>query len=144
MALVDATPATFQDSILASFTTLWAGRTPIAHVNLPFDPDTAFSPKTNDDAYVRISFLNDSDGEQNRGSSIFERRGVVTVQIYARAGQGSDVIQAHVDAVLGFMELNSADVKDGYINRPRVIEIGSNGTWFEIDVTASWVYFTSR
>lgn len=144
MALVDATPRTFQDSVLAAFNSFWADRTPVAWPNKTFDPDAAFPAPAADDAWVSVTLLGSAEGELDRGSSIYQREGTLSIQLFVRGDSSTDLFTQLQDAALEFLEVRSPDVKDGFMRNARFQEAGEDGVWYTGTATADWTYFTNR
>lgn len=143
MAVVDATPTTFRDSVFAAFDTFWAARTPVAWPNDQFDPESL--PLADDTAWARLSLLGSAEPETNHGSGIFRRTGTVTVEIYVRARTATDKLYELSDAALEFIERAAgSSVKDGFLRGGRLVEIGPDGTWYQANVVGDYLYFTER
>lgn len=143
MAVVDATPTTFRDSVFAALDTFWADRTPISWPNKKFDPPELGLDKA--DAWIRVDLIGSADGEENRGSGIFQRGGTLTLQVYVRAQTSTDLLYQLVNAGMEFCERAAgASVKDGFLRSARYVEIGPDGVWFQANVVCDYVYFTER
>ena len=143
MAAADATPLSFRDSDFTSFSTFWAARTVIRWPNVPFDPQVDVPAA--DSAFVGVNLLGASGGEGRQGVKSFMREGSMTIQIYTRAGRSTDEVYSLANAVLEFFELRSTTkAEDGYFKAARSVEIGPDGTWYQLDVTADYIYFTNR
>jgi hypothetical protein len=134
----------FRDNVFTAFDTFWADRTTIAAPNVVFNP--AEIPDT-DTAWVRLFILGEVEGQERLSNSVdphhFSRTGTFTVEIYVREGSDLDEAYTLAEAVIEFLE--KPDVADSAfrdISPPQ--EFGADGTWFQVSVSCSWVYWTDR
>lgn len=144
MPAADSTPLSFRDNLFTAFNTFWAARTPLAWPNETFDPGEVFSTPADTDAWTSVTILGDPDSETRRGVQAFERAGSVTLMIHVRVGTLTDKLYTLTDAALEFFELHRPDVKDAILGAPRSVELGPDGTWSIMEVTAPYRYFTNR
>lgn len=137
------TPTGFRDALFEAFADYWASRTPIAWPNQMFDPD---SVGTSDDAaWVSPNIQGQLEGQAPIGTSgYYQRQGVVIVNIYTRTGAGTDRAYALADNVLEFFEDPAPDVAEAVFNRLGVQEFPPGEAWFQVTVTANYLYFTDR
>lgn len=143
----DVTPTIFRDAVFAAFDTFWADRTPVAYPNLEFDPDSAFPTPGADDAWARLFLLGSADGMERYSSSVlsnhWSRSGVLTLEAYGRQGGSTDRVYELADAFMQWLENPGvANTVFSEITQPQ--EVGPDGTWFQVVVTANWLYFTDR
>lgn len=140
-------PLQFQNDFLSAFTTFWAARTPIAYPNVNFDPAEAVGSAM-DAAWVRVYLLGEVDPGQVRYSNSvqsdhFGRTLVVTFEVYVRQNTSLDQSYTLIDAVLEFLQ--KPDVPNMIItNTSSPVEIGPDGTWFQVTVSAGLLYYTDR
>jgi hypothetical protein len=141
----NVTALQFRDSLFNAFAAFWAGRTQIAAPNVDFDPDKLPAGET---AWVRLFILGDPEGGQVRLSSSvqpdhFQRSGTSTVEVYVRQGGDLDEAYTLAEAVMEFLESPGvAAAKFSTLSQPQ--EFGPDGTWFQVSVSASWLYWTDR
>jgi hypothetical protein len=137
----DITPLAFQDAFLDAFTTRWAAQTPIAYPNVSFDPAALTE-------WVRVYLLGDDEpGLTQYSNSVasdhFSRTLTATFEVYVRMGTSLDRAYALIDVVLQFLQKpNVSNMIVTHIGSPR--EIGPDGTWFQVTVSANLLYYTDR
>lgn len=142
----NVTPRQFTDDLLTSFTTFWAGRTPLAYPNVDFDP----ASEVGDDpsaAWVRIFIQGADPGVQRFSNSVqndhYARAGRVVYEIYVRQAASTDLAYDLADAILEWFQ--KPEVPNAlFLNFSDPVEIGPDGTWFQVTLSADWVYFTDR
>lgn len=142
----DVTPLDFSNALRTAFNTFWAARTPIAWPNKDFDPAREVGDDA-DAAWVRFASVGDTDGNQRYSGSVdrahFSRSGIATIEVYVRQQQTTDLAYTLANAALQFFEKPGvANALFGNISSP--VEIGNDGTWFQLTVSANWTYFTDR
>ncbi len=140
----EVTALQFRDTLFTAFDTFWAKRTQIAPPNVPFNPDTL---PEGEKAWVRLYILGDGDGQVRYSNSVarnhFQRAGLFTVEVYVREGVDLDEAYTLAEAVQEF--LAKPGVADSFftnVSQPQ--EIGPVGAWFQVSVTAAWLYWTDR
>lgn len=144
------TPVQFRDNLFAALDAFWNDRTPIAWPNLEFDPDRAFPTEADDDAWLEVQVLGDSAGQVPIGSSVgvagaFRRSGSVTLSVYVRGNTATDLLYQLADAASQFLEAReSRAVANTVFSGIGHQEIGFDGTWYQLNVTAAFTYFTDR
>ena len=145
----DVTPKAFRDDLLGSFTTFWAANNPtvpVAYPNLPFDPEDAGEDA--DAAWVRLFIAGtDEQGQQRFSNSVgqthWHRSGKLTIEIYVREGSSTDRAYDLASSVLLWLE-NSGATYAMLSNISAPVEIGPDGTWFQLSLFADWLYLTDR
>ena len=140
----EVTALDFRNSLFAAFETFWAGRTELATPNNDWDPANLSS---NDDAWVRLYILGDPTGQTRYSNSVardhFQRSGTFTVEIYVRQNKDVDLAYQLAEAVQEFLaKPGVADSSFSDVSAP--VENGPDGTWFQVVVSASWLYWTDR
>ena len=137
------------DIIYGSFEAYWEPLHPtvlISFPNRPFDPEDLGGNPT--DAYVRLYSLASSDEGNVRQTwssdpQVFKRSGILTVEIYTRVGQSTDLGYSLADDVQTWLEKPA--MTDVFFNSfTGAQEVGPDGTWFQIATAANWSYFTDR
>lgn len=123
-------------AVRAYFNTKWAGATPIAW------PDDHFNPPNND-TWVRFSMKNNVGFQASIGSpgnNKFRRQGIITIQIFQKAGQRS--IDAREKADLAASIFISPNKLAGFTFRNvNARDIGPDGAkWYQWNVTAEYEY----
>jgi hypothetical protein len=137
------TPTEFRDAYLTALNTYWAGRTPVAWPNKPFDPETV--GEADDDAYIQPQFLPVPEVQEYIGASgYFRRAGSVAVHVLTRSGTGTDKALELADLLMAFFEDPDPDVAEAIFNNVNRNEIGGGGAWYQVSVTADYLYFTDR
>lgn len=132
--------------MFGAFDTFWADRTPIAWPNQPFDPESI--GEAEGAAWVRPFLLGDVDGQRQLTRSTnpqhFERRGIFTLSIYVRQGSVQTTDQAYAlgEAALQFVEL--PNVPNALFTDQGLVEVGPDGTWWQLDASMRYRYFTDR
>lgn len=133
------TPASFESAILTAFDGIWQKFTPVAYPNEPFDP-------TGLTKWARFSIQGDGASERIGGSNsteLFIRSGLITIQCFAKEKKSTDDLNTMIDLALSFLEVQKiAGVLFSDVSPPQ--EIGPDGPWFQVAVTARWRYFTKR
>ena len=140
----NVTALEFRTALFTAFDTFWADRTQIAPPNVPFDPDKI---PEGDTAWVRLYILGAEGGQERLSQSVdphhFSRSGIFTVEVYAREGADTDEAYELAEAAIEFLENPGVDASAvSNISSPR--ELGRDGAWFQVSVSASWVYWTDR
>lgn len=133
--------ATYQqakDEILGQFKTAWdATGHEARYENTAGDPPTTVAP------WARVS-LRHFGGEQaslagDSGTRRWERTGIVTVQIFVPTGEGLseayDLAKIVADAYEG-----QATASQVWFRNVRVNEVGPDGSWFQVNVIAEFIY----
>lgn len=146
----DVTPRAARDDLIGAFKTYWDASAfssvPLAYPNLPFDPEDA--GEANDAAWVRIFIVGDLDAGQTRLSNSVARNhwirsGTITFEVYVREGAATDRVYGLVDAIALWME--DPGLSFVFLNNMSApVEIGPDGTWFQVSISADWRYFTDR
>ncbi len=136
----EVTSLAFRDNVLTAFDTAWADETEIAAPNVDFKLDGK-------DEWVRLYILGNTYGQERFSSSVstnfWRRTGILTIEIFVR--QNTDLDRAYVLAEKAILWLENPGVADSIFNtRSAPVEIGTDGTWFQVTVTADWQYFTDR
>ena len=139
-------PLDFFDSLMAAFTTYWADRTPISYPNKPFSPATLVGDDATA-AWCRVFLAGDPAGQTQYSNSAatdhFARSGQIVIESYVREQSGSALAYTLADAALLFLQRKDVpDMIFQNISAPQ--ETGSDGTWYQIAVSATWTYFTDR
>lgn len=140
----------FGNELYGSFDTYWTQvrpEVPVAYPNRVFDPEDVGIEDSG--AWVRLYSLATSDetGNARFGRSsdpaVFYRSGILTVEVYIRVGQSTDLAYDLADDVLAWME--KPDMATVFLtNLTGAQEVGPDGTWFQIATGATWQYFTDR
>jgi hypothetical protein len=137
------TPSEFRDALFEAFESYWASRTPIAWPNKQFDPDSI--GEADNDAYVKPVIQGIPEGQAMIGASgYFQRTGLIIVNVYTRTGTSTDRAYALADNVLEFFEDPVPDVAEAIFNRLGIQEFPPGEAWFQVSVTANYLYFTDR
>ncbi len=140
----NVTPLAFRDSIFTAFSAFWAGRTQIAAPNVAFDPAEIPEDET---AWVRLYILGDVQGQSRLSRSVnpdhFARSGIFTIEVYVREDGDLDEAYTLADAALEFLE-SPGVAASNFSNVSTPQEFGPDGTWFQVTVSAAFVYWTDR
>ena len=141
----EVTALAFRDSLFNAFNTFWAGRTEIAAPNVDFDPDEL--PES-DEAYVRLFIQGDLVGQTRLSNSIarahFSEEGLFTIEVYVREGTDLDLAYQLGQAAQDFLSKPGvADSNFSNVSPPREIGLTGDG-WFQVVVSAAWLYWTDR
>ncbi len=140
----NVTPLAFRDSLFTAFAAFWADRTQIAAPNVAFDPSEIPADET---AWVRLYILGNTEGQARLSGSVnpdhFSRSGIFTVEVYVR--EGGDLNEAYTlaEAVIEFLESPGVPASN-FRNISPPQEFGPDGTWFQVTVSAAFVYWTDR
>ncbi len=134
----------FRDNLFTAFDTFWADRTQIAPPNVHFDPDLI---PPGDTAWVRLFILGDSEGQSRFSNSVdphhFSRAGTFTIEVYVRQEGDTDEAYTLAEAAIQFLE--KPGVADSFFTQiSSPVEFGPDGTWFQVSVSCSWLYWTDR
>lgn len=145
----DVTPIAFRDDMLGAFRTFWLARNPtvpVAYPNLPFDPESA--GEAVDAAWIRITIQgNAAPGQQRFSNSVarthWHRNGTVAIEVYVREGGSTDRCYALANDVAQWME-NPGMTYAMLRNLGSPVEIGPDGTWYQLSLSADWMYLSDR
>lgn len=140
----EVTALDFRNTLFTAFDTFWAKRTQIAPPNVAFNPDTL---PTGETAWVRLYILGDATGQVRFSRSVtphhFQRSGLFTVEVYVREGTDLDQAYALAEAAQEFLAKPGV-ANSNFFNVSQPQEIGPIGAWFQVSVTAAWLYWTDR
>lgn len=145
----NVTPEAFLDDLLGAFDTFWTAANPtvpIAYPNRPFDPSDAGEGL--DAAWIRVVLLgNESEGQQRFSNSVarthWHRSGKITFEIYVREGNSTGRAYGLADSALLWLE-NTGATYAMVSNISAPVEVGPDGTWFQLSLSADWLYITDR
>jgi hypothetical protein len=140
----NVTALDFRSSVFTAFAAFWADRTQIAAPNTNFDP--AAIPE-NETAWVRLYILGNAQGQTRLSRSVnpdhFARSGIFTIEVYVREGRDLDEAYTLAEAAMEFLESPGvAAANFSNISPPQ--EFGPDGTWFQVTISAAFVYWTDR
>lgn len=125
-------------AVRAYFTQKWGNLTPIAW------PDVHFTPSST--TWVRFSMKNNLGFQASIGSpgaNLFRRRGIITIQVFQKAGKGSTDARSKADiAANAFLD----NALPGFIfSNVNARDIGTDGAgWYQWNVTAEYQYDLTR
>lgn len=135
------------DSAFGAFGAFWAGRTPVAYPNLPFDPSSLVG---DDAAWVRLFVLHDRGGldpggQLSVGPSAAERSvlrtGIWTTEVYVR--EASSALRAYTFANDALGWLQDQRVPQTVFSLLGVLEVGG-APWWQLNVSARFMYLSGR
>ena len=141
-------PTTARNTLVGALRTAWLASGTTSAIELQYD-NVRDDPPTGVDAegrplpFGRITMRHTGGTQEtlgNVGARKFDSGGVVTMQIFTAPGDGhalSDVIVAEVRAAMQALRSPNG-VWLSEISPP--IEIGRTGTWFQVNVTATFAY----
>jgi len=140
------TPQDFTDQFFAAFDAFWTDQTTVAWPNKTFDPDV--TGPAQGAAYVRPSIVDAIEGQVPQTSSVSPalntRAGNVGFEIFTR-GEGSlDQSNALRDDAMTFLERVPRSVLGAIFSKRGIQTIGFNGVWYQVNVSAAFLYFTDR
>lgn len=144
----EVTYQAFQDEIMDAFAAFWAGRTQIESPNRPFD--RAKVPES-DLAYVAWTIQGETGGEgagEERWShsvarNHFSRRGPIVFTANVRDEAGIDPAYSILTDCSKFLEtVVTPHAIFQEIGTP--LSLGSDGAWWQVSLSAQWLYFTDR
>mgnify|MGYP003671982083 CR=1 FL=1 len=141
-------PTIARDTLIDALRTSWLASATTVNIELQFDNVRDDTPTGQDSEGRPLPFgritMRHVGGDQetlgNVGARRFGSGGTVTVQIFTAPGDGhalSDVIAAEVRAAMQALRSPNG-VWLNEISPP--IEIGRTGTWFQVNVAASFSY----
>jgi len=140
------TPQTFADAVFGAFNTFWASRCTVVWPNKAFDPDALGVTQTV--SYVKPAIVDDFEGQSQINNSVTPilstRTGVFGVEIFTRGEAATDLANQRKDEVLQFLETPPATIVGTVFRRRGIQTIGFNGVWYQVNVTAAFLYFTDR
>ena len=135
-----------RDTILSTFTTAWNAITPTVPPLLYEDskqevPDTQVS-------WARIQVRHNVFTQETIGGRLstggggrrFRRFGLVTVQIFTKAGDGLRTSDSLAKVALDAFEGVDAGADTIEFRNVRLNEIGRDGEWFQVNVLAEFEY----
>ena len=136
------------DAVMLAFVTWMAtesATTEIAYENDGFDPDEAFdSTDPHLDQWVRITMAHTPGlgGAAGLGS-VYRRFGTMIVQCFVRVNTGRLRANTQAEAVIKFFE--TRPVGSGiWFRNASPGEAGDDGAWYQINVSAEFIYDTLR
>lgn len=139
------TPTLFRDQLFGALSTFWAARTPIFWPNLNADP-AALGPDAT--AYIKPSIVDQAEGQAQLTSSVtpqlLSREGIFGVELFTRGEASEDLSLSLKDALLQFVERVPRSVEGAIFRRRGSQTIGFGGVWYQVNVTAAFLYFTDR
>ena len=140
----------FQEDVLGTFKTYWEALhadVPIAYPGVEFNPAEDV-PEDDDAAWLRIWIRGNAEQSQTRYSNslstnFWMRKGRITFEVYAREDNGATRAYALVNDASKWLENSGcAFAMFGNISAP--VEVGPDGTWFQVSISADWSYLTDR
>ena len=145
----DVTPKIFRDDVMDSFNTYWTGAhsdVPISFPNLPFDPEGVGETETG--AWVRLWIQGNVDDGQVRlsnsvASNHWRRSGKIAFEVYVREQSSTDLAYDLASDVSLWLE-NPGTTFGWFSNISAPVEVGPDGTWFQVSVSADWTYLSNR
>ncbi len=138
-------------AVTSAFTVYWASRTPIADENDRFDAASEFQQTGTFDeaisdmnAYVRISIQpvgeTTVNGSINEGGT-YQRTAVALFEVYVREGTATGLANSLLEDLTRFLR-RGGSVPHATIANVLPITLGTNGVWFQRNVTADLTYWT--
>ena len=132
-----------RDEILSLFKTAWdAQAAPIPQLlywDVTGDPPTGNDSDGDPDPWARITVRHVIGENDAIGGSLFNREGVVTVQIFSPFGTGlqinDNLAKIAVDAFQGKKTAGGVNFTNVRLN-----EIGQDGIWFQSNILADFDY----
>lgn len=147
----DVTPRDFSDDVWGQFQAYWDTAQPtlseyVAYPNRAFDPEEIGESDTQ--AWVRAVIVGNQEGGMVRYSNSvdrnhWQRNGRITFEVYVREQTSSDLAYELIDDIMFWME-NPGTEFAIFSNISAPVEIGPDGTWFQVSISADWRYFTDR
>lgn len=143
-----ATIEVARDEIAQLFLDAWNAATLSSGLRVLFDdrPEnvpTAASTDGNPPAWARLTIRHTSGSQATLagadGRSRWRRNGVVTVQIFAPFGTGLSISDKLAMIALAAFE-GQATASGVWFRNARLQEIGSDGPWFQVNVSAEFEY----
>lgn len=125
-----------RDAMLLAFKTAWADETPVAWQNVAFNADASTVTE-----FVRASVSHNSGtqaGLGGVGSRTFRRGGIFTVQIFVAADKGTERGDELAQMVLELLQ--AATLGPAWLRDPTVVEVGQDGKWWQVNVSATFQY----
>jgi hypothetical protein len=140
----DITQVAFQDEIMNGFAAFWGERTQISSPNKEFDREKVPAA---DATFIEWSISGDPDGQQRFSHSVernhFSRQGVIVFTANVRSLLRLKPALADLDQCLHFLEAYHLD-NAIFRNIGTPVDLGNDGAWHQVSVSADWVYFTDR
>jgi hypothetical protein len=134
------TPITIRDGIFAAFVTHWANLSPVAWPGVKFDPQTDVPDKTL--GFIRIDMMNASGEQAALGSMYFSRKGVIAIQCFSVDGDGTDKALELADKALEYFETAGPGLV--WYRNPSIIDIGAEGSWYQVNASIEFEYRVQR
>ena len=139
--MAEVTAENIAEEWFEGFATFWASRTPLFVAGLTFDPDD------NAESYARVGLLGRDDGETLRSGTIarqlYQRDASITVEIGVRSGTGWRLAYRLADQAAVW--LSNPGLPTAFtLSVGTPVEVGLEGAWFVLTVTAEWRYLTDR
>jgi hypothetical protein len=121
-------------AVRAFFSAQWNSATPVAW------PDVSFTPPNG--TWVRFSMKNNIGHQASMGSpgsNLFRRRGIITIQVFQKEGQGSTDARTKAELAADiFIEQKLTGFTFSNVNAR---DIGADGAgWYQWNVTAEYKY----
>lgn len=125
-----------RDAILTLFRVAWLADATSQNVPLYYWDVTADAPT--DDEWARVTVRHLTGGNAAIGNKLFERTGVVTVQIFTQFGTGNVLSDELAQIAVNAFDGQSTGAV--WFRNVRVTEIGQDGQWFNVNVYAEFEY----
>lgn len=145
---------TFQgatDELLGLFWDFWRAETPAANGgNVPTVqwPDDESDPPAADAPFARIRIRHNPSGQSTfgpTGQRRFARSGIVTVQVFTPVTDGAGSTLAGKLATIARNAYEGRSTASGiWFRDTRIKEVGSDKTWYQINVTVEFEYDEQR
>jgi hypothetical protein len=134
-----------RDEILDHFTTAWNAQTPPVPLLLYGDKHTDLP----DDApFARITVVHGPSEQVSVGGETgnrrFRRFGVITVQIFALAGDGLSSADSFAKIALDAFEGDKTGLDRVTFRNVRINEVGEDGPWMQVNVLADFDWDTVK
>lgn len=124
------------NAIRTRFVTLWGEITPIAFDNAKFETPANNNPPD----WVRLAIADSGAFQRSMGdpgNNVFRHTGIVTTQIFVKAGRGDREALQYADTAAGiFRGWEEPAVGLRFRVPPYVRQVGVDGNWYQINVLA--------
>ena len=138
------TYAEARDEIHTLFKTAWdagaetAGQ-PVLYVDTKTEVPQTVDADSNPDLWAKITVLHNGGSNGAIGNSLFNRFGVVTVQVFTAIGTGLS-IGDNVYKIVGDSYEGKTTPGGVWFRNVSVNEVGPEGEWYQTNITADFEY----
>ncbi len=120
-------------AVATAFRTAWGGTTPIAWDNVPFDSESRTE-------FARLSLQHISGELVELAGSMFRRQAVLFVQVFTAANAGKSRALQLGEQAMAIFEARPGPVSGVRFRRVGLQDVGLDGRFYQVNVSAAVEY----